>query len=95
MTHHWSNPGPQQTKKTKTNKLSHLYRREEENFEGHPGWYFNVWDTLSVYLELGVPKEKIVMGIPLYGRGFELNNTEETGLYCGAHAGIPEVGHKM
>merc|ERR1711988_2021775 len=67
-----------------------LYRREEENYEGHPGWYFNVWDTLSVYLDLGVPKEKIVMGIPLYGRGFVLNNTEETGLYCGAHAGIPK-----
>ena len=31
------------------------------------------------------------MGIPLYGRGFVLNNTEETGLYCGAHAGIPKV----
>jgi len=67
-----------------------LYRRVEEDIEGHPGWYFNVWDTLSVYLENGVPKEKIVMGIPLYGRGFMLNNTEENGLYCGAHAGIPK-----
>jgi len=66
-----------------------LYRREEEDYEGHPGWYFNVWDTLSVYLENGVPKEKIVMGIPLYGRGFVLNDTEQNGLYCGAHAGIP------
>jgi len=66
-----------------------LYRRKEENFEGHPGWYFNVFDTLRVFLDAGFPKEKIVMGIPFYGRGFVLNDTEETGLYCGAHAGIP------
>ena len=29
------------------------------------------------------------MGMPFYGRGFVLNDTQETGLYCGAHAGIP------
>jgi len=66
-----------------------IYRREEEEPEDHPGWYFNVFDSISVYLDAGVPKEKIVMGMPLYGRGFVLNDTEENGLYCGAHAGIP------
>lgn len=67
-----------------------LFRREEEDYEGHPGWYFNQFDSMMVYLqEQGVPKEKVVMGTPLYGRGFVLNDTAETGLYCGAHAGIP------
>ncbi len=66
-----------------------LYRREEEEPEDHPGWYFNVFDSLSVYLDGGVPKDKLIMGMPIYGRGFVLNDTEETGLYCGANAGIP------
>ncbi len=25
-----------------------LYRREEEHVEGHPGYLFNVWDTIKV-----------------------------------------------
>ena len=44
---------------------------------------------MSVFIDAGFPKDKIVMGMPTYGRGFILNDTEETGLYCGAHAGIP------
>ena len=40
-----------------------IYRREEEEPEDHPGWYFNVFDSISVYLDAGVPKEKIVMGM--------------------------------
>ena len=64
-----------------------LYRREEEEPETSPGWYFNVFDTIQVYLDGGVPANQIVMGMPTYGRGFVLNNTEENGLYCGAHAG--------
>ena len=66
-----------------------LYRRVEEEPEDHPGWYFNVFDTMRVFFEAGFPKSKMVMGMPTYGRGFILNDTEETGLYCGAHAGIP------
>ena len=64
-----------------------LYRREEEEPEDSPGWYFNVFDTIQVYLDGGVPADQIVMGMPTYGRGFVLNDTEENGLYCGAHAG--------
>ena len=69
-----------------------MYGRKEENCETcqeHPGWKFNAFDTMKVYIDGGVPKEKLVMGMPIYGRGFVLNDTEENGLYCGAHAGIP------
>ena len=30
---------------------------------------------------------KLVMGMPIYGRGFKVNNTEENGLYCPAMDG--------
>merc|ERR1711881_685758 len=67
-----------------------LYRRQEENHVGHPGYYFNVFDTVTYYLNLGAPKEKIALGMPLYGRGFTLTDPDDNGLYCPANAGIPK-----
>ena len=41
--------------------------------------------------QLGAPKEKMVMGIPLYGRGFTVDDaTNGNGLYCPASDGIPK-----
>jgi chitinase len=72
-----------------------LKGRVEELPEDHPGWYFNVYDTMNYYIQLGAPKEKMTMGMAFYGRGFELTEWEDVeddqkGLYCPAHAGIPK-----
>jgi len=67
-----------------------LYGRQEENHPGHPGYYFNIYDTINYYEQLGAPREKMTLGIPFYGRGFVLDDTSKTGLYCPAHAGIPK-----
>ena len=64
-------------------------RRVEEEPEDHPGYRFNVYDTLKVWMDRGAPKDKMIMGTPAYGRGFKLNFTDETGLYCPASGGIP------
>jgi len=68
-----------------------LYRREEENFEGHPGFKFNLFDSVKYYLDHGVPKEKMVVGMAFYGRGFELEDNDLNGLYCPAKDGIPKA----
>ena len=40
------------------------------------------------YIDGGAPLNKLVLGVPSYGRGFVLNDTAENGLYCGAYRGI-------
>ena len=64
-----------------------MYGRDEEKFEDHPGWYFSVFDTMKYYIQLGAPLEKMVMGMPLYGRGMTLEDPEVNGLYCPASDG--------
>ena len=50
---------------------------------------WNVFDTIHTWIDDGAPKEKLIMGITFYGRGFVLNDTDYNGLYCPAYAGIP------
>ena len=45
--------------------------------------------TVNYYLEGGVPKEKMAMGIPLYGHGFTLNDPSVNGLYAPANQPQP------
>ncbi len=46
---------------------------EEHSDETHPGYMFNVYDAMMQFAEdPAVDKSKLVLGIPLYGRGFEL-----------------------
>ena len=69
-------------RKNYTHHNSALFRRVEEDSEGHPGWYANVFDSIFLYLDAGVPKDKIVVGMPMYGFGSVLNDIESNGLYC-------------
>lgn len=48
--------------------------------------YLNVDSSISYWLEKGVPSEKIIMGVPLYGRTWTLRNQYYTGV------GAPATG---
>lgn len=64
-----------------------LYRHPlDEKYEP----YFNANDTVNYWLEAGLPKEKLIMGMALYGRGFTLQRAENHGLYDTATGGIPQ-----
>ncbi|XP_071539679.1 chitinase-3-like protein 1 [Panulirus ornatus] len=52
--------------------------------------YFNVMFTVNYYLDLGVPKEKMVMGIPTYGRCWTLDDINDHGILAPAHKPGPE-----
>jgi GH18 family chitinase len=43
----------------------------------------------------GAPREKLVMGMPIYGRGFQLNDTADNGLYCPAKDGKKKLLDKL
>ncbi|KAK8374967.1 hypothetical protein O3P69_011314 [Scylla paramamosain] len=51
--------------------------------------YYNVIFTINYYMELGLPREKIVMGIPTYGRCWTLDSLDDTGMLAPAHAPGP------
>ena len=42
---------------------------------------YNIESVLNFYLSQNVPKEKIVMGLPLYGRSFSSADDTPTGLF--------------
>jgi len=74
-----------------TGHNSPLISREEEMSAGeaHPGYLYNQFDTMQLYLDGGMDASKLVLGLPLYGRGFELVDPDNSGLYCPTDAGIP------
>ena len=46
---------------------------------------------MMYWIEKGAPLDKLVMGMPLYGRGFVLYDEEKyDGLYCPAIEGLPK-----
>lgn len=57
--------------------------------QGVPGHNFNLNDSIHYYIEAGMPREKIVVGMATFGHGWQLPNSEETGLYCPAIAPSP------
>lgn len=45
--------------------------------------------SMNYWIQNGAPAEKLVMGMPLYGRSFTLTKEDKTGLY--APAGQPGI----
>ena len=72
-----------------TGHNSPLRNRDDENFPGHPAYRFNTVDTIEYYIELGMPLDKMVLGMASYGRGFQLVDNSINGIYCAADDGFP------
>ena len=49
--------------------------------------YFQKEFAANYWVSKGCPKEKLVIGIASYGRGFTLSNPANTGLGAGARGG--------
>lgn len=71
-----------------TGQNAPLYHREEENVVGHPGYRYNTYDSIELFLELGTPPSQMVLGMPTYGRGQHLT-TDSSGHYCPTDIGFP------
>jgi chitinase len=57
--------------------------------------HFNVDATVQAYLAAGIPPEKLVVGVPFYGRGWQSVPDVNHGLYqpgTGASIGTSEAG---
>ena len=68
-----------------------LYGRWEEGFEGHPHYQFSIHSTVQHYLTMGIPPEKLSLGIHSESKGFVLKDEATAGgIYCPA-AGSPNM----
>ncbi|WP_223702242.1 glycosyl hydrolase family 18 protein [Sutcliffiella deserti] len=54
-----------------------LYQDSKSSYE----WEWSVQDGVQTYLDSGVPAEKLVMGLPFYGRVFDEVNNAGNGMY--------------
>lgn len=54
-----------------------LYRDPESRFT----WEWSVQDTINLYINKGVPANKLIMGIPFYGRAYNQVTNSNNGLY--------------
>ncbi|XP_041566012.1 probable chitinase 10 isoform X1 [Drosophila elegans] len=63
----------------KTGHVAPLYYHPDDDFE-----YFNANFSLNYWIEKGAPSRKIVMGMPLYGQSFTLENASNNGLHAKA-----------
>ncbi|XP_005191759.1 probable chitinase 10 [Musca domestica] len=59
----------------KTGHVAPLYYHPDDDYD-----YFNANYSLNYWIDKGAPSRKIVMGMPLYGQSFTLENTRNTGL---------------
>ena len=49
-----------------------LFGRHEEDDMNHPGHRFNLNDSINYYIEAGVPRDKIVVGMATFGHAWVL-----------------------
>ena len=66
----------------KTGHVAPMYQHEEDDNE-----QFNVNYTVHYWLEGGLRRSKLVLGLPLYGQSFTLNSQADNGLNALAEAG--------
>merc|ERR1712098_734568 len=66
-----------------------LFGRHEEDADGHPGHRYNLNDSISYYIDAGVPREMIVVGMATFGHSWTLLDPSVNGLYCPTIGGTP------
>ena len=49
-----------------------LFGRHEEDDINHPGHRFNLNDSINYYIDAGVPRDKIVVGMATFGHAWVL-----------------------
>ncbi|XP_059479869.1 probable chitinase 10 [Neocloeon triangulifer] len=59
----------------KTGHVAPLYEHEDDDF-----YFFNANYSINYWNQQGVPKCKLIMGMPLYGQSFTLSKPSENGL---------------
>ncbi len=74
-----------------TNFHSPLYNVENDPSPEPVNTMFNLDASIQLYLELGVPSEKINVGLAFYGRGFAGVPNENNGLFA-PYTSVPTIG---
>ncbi len=46
-------------------------------------------DAMTYWEQEGTPREKLILGLPLYGRGFRLEDPSNNGRYAPTNGGTP------
>jgi len=64
----------------KTGHVAPMYAHPEDDYD-----YFNTDFTMKYWMENGAPANKLVMGMPLYGQAFTLNDQSKAGLNAQAN----------
>nr|XP_027218101.1 probable chitinase 10 isoform X3 [Penaeus vannamei] len=66
----------------KTGHVAPMYYHPEDDYD-----YFNMDFAIRYWIEKGAAKNKLVLGMPLYGQSFSINDPKNTGLNSPARSG--------
>ena len=64
----------------KTGHVAPMFEHPEDDY-----YYFNANYTMNYWVELGASKDKLVMGMPMYGQSFSIAERTNTGLNSPAY----------